>query len=87
MGANQLMMGDDEPTRLGPAASFHDNGNYFVRSLFSIVWHNSVVFSMTFVDFVTSSFVVQELFLLVFFFFPFLNKNFQGFNNVTTSYY
>jgi hypothetical protein len=83
MGIDQLMMGDDEPVRLGPVASFYDNGNCLAKSLLSVVWHNFVVFFPTLVDFVVGNFVVQELFLfLVFFFFPLPNRGFQGFSNV-----
>ncbi len=64
---------------------FCNNGNCLAKNLFSIVWHNFVVFSMTFVNLVASSFVVREL-LLVFFFFPLLNRSFQGFSNITISY-
>ncbi len=82
MGIDQLMMGDDEPVRLGPIASFCDNDNCLAKSLLSIVWHNFVFFFPTLVDFVVGNFVVQELFL-VFFFFPLPNRGFQGFSNVT----
>ncbi len=81
------MMGDNELAKLGPTASSHDNGSYFTRSLFSIMWHSSIVFSTTLVDFVASNFVAQKLLLLVFFFLPLLNKSFQGFSNLTTSCY
>jgi hypothetical protein len=41
---------------------------------------------MTLVDLVAGNFVVQELFLLlVFFFFPLPNMSFKGFYNIITS--
>jgi hypothetical protein len=87
MGTYQQMMGGNEPVGLGLVASFHDNGIYFTRCLFSVVWHNFAIFLTTLLDFVTGSFVVQEHFLLLIFFFPLPNRNFQGFSNVATNYY
>ncbi len=86
MGADQLMIGSDEPIGLGLVASSHNNGNCFTKCLLSTMWHNSTVFLTTLVDFVVGIFVVQELFLLLFFF-PLPNRNFQGFNNVATNCY
>jgi hypothetical protein len=47
MGIDQLMMGDNEPTRLGFTTLSHDNGNCLDKSLLATVWHNSIVFSTT----------------------------------------
>jgi hypothetical protein len=47
MGANQLMMGDNELVGLGLATSSRDNGSYFAKSLLTAVWHNSITFSTT----------------------------------------
>jgi hypothetical protein len=58
MGVEQLMMGDNELVRLGHVASFCNKNNCLAKSLFSIVWHNFVVFFTTLVDLVAGSFVV-----------------------------
>jgi len=47
MGANQVMMGDNERTRLGRATSSHDNGSCFTRSLLAAMWHSSATFLTT----------------------------------------
>lgn len=86
MGVYQLMMGDNEPAGLGLVVSYHDNASYLTKSLFSIAWHNSATFLMT-LALVTGNFIIQKFFFLFIFFFPLLNRSFQGFSNGATSCY
>jgi len=84
-GSKPIDDGRHEPLRLGPIVSSRNNGSCFVKSLLATMWHNFVVFQQPLVHLLVGNFVVQELLLFLFFFFPLPNMSFQGFNNVTTS--
>jgi hypothetical protein len=47
MGADQLMMGNNELAGLGFVTSPCDNDSCLAKSLIAIVWHSSTAFSTT----------------------------------------